>query len=141
RLLCGSALDGQIAPAEGELSEVTAALANPAAAASGAQASAILGTTVADGQAQGTLQARPSVLTAAIKDLEGQRAKVSDGSFDPAFLAQVDELRALADIQRTNFAGLEDAKVAVTTAQSTVSTSYSFSGGVTGTWLGRIAIV
>jgi len=134
--------DKQEAALRGELALVTAALATPATATSGVQASALLGVMVADGAAaQAALQARQAILASAIDQLAGRRAAISDGAFDPGFLAQLDGVRALADVKEQSYVRLEAAHVAVTSAQSTLETSYSASGGVSGTTMGRVAIV
>lgn len=124
----------------GEAAEIAALLANPLLI-SGAQATAIMGTPVTDGAAEQTLRGRQTVLMAAIKELTAQRYSYSDAALEPAFLAELDNARSLADIKNESYVRLNNARVAVTSAQSTIDISYSFSGGVSGTLLGRVAVV
>jgi hypothetical protein len=132
-------INRQMAPLTAELAQVTAALA-ASGGPTGVQASAILGTTVADGAAQSALQGRSDVLKAAIAQLTQQRFAMSDISFDPATLAMIDSARILASQRSDAYVRLTNAQVAVTSAQSSIDISYSFSGGVAGTLTGRIAV-
>lgn len=128
----------QIANLQREQAQVNAALALPTV--DGNTATTILGHPVADADARAALDARGKVLTSAIGGLVDQRNSLSDSSLSPSLRAEVDNLRALADMKQTSYNSLNDARIAVTSAQSDISTSYSFSGGVAGTMLGRIAV-
>ena len=124
----------------GEAAEIAALLANPQLV-SGAQATVIIGTPIPDAGAEAALRARQTVLLAAIKEITAQRYSYSDAALEPAFLAELDNVRTLADIKNESYVRLNNARVAVTSAQSTIDISYSFAGGVSGTLLGRVAVV
>ncbi|MBK6664143.1 MAG: hypothetical protein IPG47_15790 [Thermoflexaceae bacterium] len=126
------------ADAQFELSQVTAALAgNP----SGAAASAILGTPVSDAQARAVLTERQATLQAAIDGIRKQRLAISDISIeDSAFLYLIDDLRSQTVIKDQAFNYLNNARATIANAQTTVDTSVSFSGGVAGTGMGRVAV-
>jgi hypothetical protein len=132
-------INRQVVPMMAELVQVTAALTAPGGA-TGAQASAILRTTVADSGAQAVLQGRRDILNTSIAQLTQQRLGLSDTSFDPATLALIDAARALGPVRNESYVRLANARVAVTSAQSGIDVSYSFSGGVAGTLRGRVAV-
>ena len=123
-----------------QLAQVTAALASPASITA-TLAAAILGAPVADGAAEAALRARQAILTAAIAGLDARRLALSDIALDPAFVAELDNLRALAEMKQESYVRINNARVAVTSAQSTIDIAYDSSGGVSGTLLGRVAIV
>ena len=121
-----------------EHSQVTAAiLAGP----TGAQASAIFGVAVTDAGADAALRARRDILNAAINDMASRRLAISDVSLDPAVLVLVDAARTAGNVRTESFLRLNNARVAVTSAQSNIATGFSSSGGVAGTLIGRIAVV
>lgn len=126
------------ADAQAELAQVTSALAgNP----SGAGASAILGTPVTDAQARAVLLERQAALQASVASLRKLRLSVSDVSVDDTnFLFLVDDLRSQSVIKDQAFNYLNNARATVANAQTTVDTTVSFSGGVAGTRLGRVAV-
>ena len=124
-----------------ELAQVFAALANPAAANSSIQASIILRVTVPEGQANAALQQRQAIIVAAINELQGRRAALFDGNLDAATVTEIDSVRSLSDLKLESLVRLQNARVAVTSAQSAIETSFSTSGGVAGSLLGRIAVV
>ena len=128
------------APLETELLAIEAALRDPAAAASGIQASAILGVTVPDGQAESALRQRRLILQSTIRGIKALRDPLSDGALGPEIGGMATNLRALGDIRRESYIRYNNAVVAITSAKSTIATSYSFSGGVSGTTRGRIAV-
>ncbi|MCC6383126.1 MAG: hypothetical protein IT304_11525 [Dehalococcoidia bacterium] len=132
-------LNVQIAAVTREAAEVEAALA-AGGTVSGATASAILGQPVADGDARAALEARRAILAKTSTTLIGQRDSLSDSALSPEVRALVDNVRALQDTRAFSYNSLNDARVAVTSAQSDVDTAYSFSGGVAGTAVGRVAV-
>lgn len=134
----------------GELNRIEAknladtAQINAAQAASGGvtgvQASVILGTTVTNEQAAAALTARKEILSSTIAQIRSVRISLSDVSFDKATLGELDRIRQLGAIKAESYIRLNNAKVAITGAQSSIDTSFSFSGGVAGTLYGRIAV-
>ncbi|MCK9517408.1 MAG: hypothetical protein M0R74_00050 [Dehalococcoidia bacterium] len=122
-----------------QLAEVEGALAS--GNVTGALASAVLGTPIADGQAQAALEGRRASLEAAIGTVREQRAAYSDASLDPELRTAIDDLRSLADLRLESATRLNNARVVITSAQSDVETTYTFSGGVAGSMAGRVAIV
>ncbi|MGE5595391.1 MAG: hypothetical protein ACM3S1_05080 [Hyphomicrobiales bacterium] len=132
-------LSRQDAQLQAELAEVQGAL--DSGNINGALASAVLGTPVTDAQAQAALEGRRASLQAAIDSVAEQRANLSDTGLPPDVRAEVANLRSLAEIRAESYVRLNNARVAVTGAQSDVETSYSFSGGVAGTVIGRVAVV
>ena len=106
-----------------------------------AVASSILGQPVDAANALGALKNRGASLQFAIQAIQQQRIRISDGAQDPAFLAQLDELRAANYIKSQAYYRLANARVAVDSAESDVETSYSLSGGIAGTTQGRVAVV
>ncbi|MFN0096849.1 MAG: hypothetical protein ACKVVT_18985 [Dehalococcoidia bacterium] len=125
---------------EVEAAAIDAALRDPATAASSVQAARILGVPVPEGQAETALKQRRAVITATLQDLAKRRDPLSDGAVGPSIRAMVDDLRSLADIRRESYVRLNNATVAVISAQSTIATSYTFSGGVSGTTRGKVAV-
>lgn len=80
-------------------------------------------------------------LTAAVASLQSQRNSLSDGGLSPELRRLVADLRG-AQANRTGaYDRLNDARTAAASAQSDVEVSYSFSGGLAGSLLGRIAVV
>jgi hypothetical protein len=122
-----------------QLAEVEGALASGNVTT--ALASSVLGYPVAEGQAQASLEGRRASLEAAIASVREQRASYSDTNLDPELRTQIDNLRALGDLRLESHVRLNNARVAVTSAQSTISTAYTFSGGVAGSTIGRVAVV
>ncbi|MBI2767836.1 MAG: hypothetical protein HYX53_18220 [Chloroflexi bacterium] len=133
-------LNRQEANLQGELAQVEAALGGQGQP-SGVAASAILGQPVTDAQAAGALRDRQAVLNAAVAIVRQKRSGLSDVSLDSDFLAQLDSVRTLAETKNESYVRLNNARVAVTSAQSDIATSYSFSGGVAGSNIGRVAVV
>lgn len=131
-------LERQEADLQRQQAEVEAALAS---GANGAVASLLLGAPIAAGDARAALEARRATLTAALESLRSDITSVSDSSLPEQVRGQVANLRALADIRQESYVRLNNARVAVTSAQSDVETSYTFSGGVSGTLFGRVAVV
>ena len=80
-------------------------------------------------------------LTAAVASITQQRASVSDGGLSPELRRLVGDLRGAASARATAYNRLSDARTAASSAQSDVEVSYSFSGGLAGSMLGRVAVV
>ncbi len=123
-----------------ELAQISAALANPATANSSIHASIILKVAVPEGQANAIMQQRQAILIAAINETQGRRGALFDGSLDAALVAEIDAVRSLYSLKIEALVRLQNARVAITSAQSAIETSYSTSGGVAGSLLGRIAV-
>jgi hypothetical protein len=121
-----------------ELAEIDGTLA---AGPTGALASLVLKQPVSDAEAPRLLQARKTALQSAIASIRKQRAAVSDGASGLEFQALVDALRGWGQIKDQSNIRLSNAYVAITSAESTVDTSYAISGGFTGTSKGRVAII
>lgn len=77
----------------------------------------------------------------AIGLLRQQRDGMADGGFPIELQAAIDHVRTLDEKKHEAYGYLNNAVVAVTSAQSDVDVSYSFSGGLSGSSKGRIAIV
>ena len=88
-----------------------------------------------------TQQQRRAQLEAAIKSIQAYRLSLSPGTWDPEFRGLVDDVRALADLRYESYIRLNNARGAAVSAQSDIETSYSFSGGLSGSLFGRVAIV
>lgn len=114
---------------------------NSPAPITGALVGVITGTPVPDAEAAVTLRNYEAALSRAVTEIEERRAKVSDGGFPLEFQTAIDSLRALTELKFQAASRLDQARVAVTTARSTVEVTYRFSGGVAGTVVGRIAVV
>ncbi len=122
-----------------ELAQINAAQV-VSSGVTGVQASVILGTTVANDQAAAALATRKEILNSTIAQIRTLRTSLSDISFDKETLGEIDRIRTLASIKNESYIRLNNAKVAITGAQSSIDTSFSFSGGVAGTLYGRIAV-
>lgn len=73
--------------------------------------------------------------------LRQQRDAMADGGFSIEIQSGIDHVRTLNEKKHESYGYLNNAVVAVTSAQSDISTSYTFSGGLSGSNKGRIAIV
>ncbi|MEO6396979.1 MAG: hypothetical protein ABIP13_00785 [Tepidiformaceae bacterium] len=85
--------------------------------------------------------ANAAVTRRAITLLRQQRDAMADGGFPVELQAEIDHARTLNEKKHESYGNLNNAIVAVTSAQSDVDVSYSFSGGLSGSNKGRIAIV
>lgn len=133
----------QVAEMERKLAEIDGALAgvsgaSPAAAA--AVASSILEQPVPAGEAQGALTLRKASLEAAIKKLRTSTPTLAESLLPPETLALLDQARGFRAIKDESYIRLANAQVAVDSAESNLETSYTFSGGLAGSLLGRIAV-
>lgn len=129
----------QLAEVQGASKAVAGSGVNAEVAA--AIASSVLKSPVASVNAPGALAAKEQALQAAIAAVRQQRAALSDGSFDPEFLAELDRVRGLDQLKEDAYGRLVDAQAAVTTAESSAETTYSASGGLAGSISGRAAVV
>ena len=73
--------------------------------------------------------------------LRQQRDGMADGGFSIEIQSAIDHVRTLNEKKHESYGNLNNAVVAVTSAQSDVDVSYTFSGGLSGSNQGRIAIV
>jgi|GEM_PF-2108377 len=129
-------LQREIAEVDGALSTIGSA--SPAGAA--AIASSILGQPVGAGDAQAVLTARKASLEAALKSLRTSSPILAETQLAPEVVALLDEARGLRAVKDASYVRLANAQVAVDSAESRVETSYTFSGGLAGSLLGRIAV-
>jgi hypothetical protein len=84
--------------------------------------------------------AREAQINGAIKSLQTYRMSLSPSTFDPQLRELVDEVHTLGDLRNESYVRLNNARGAVVSAQSDIETSYSFSGGLSGSNVGRVAI-
>ena len=112
---------------------------SPAAVA--AAASAVLHTTVASADAATSLTTANAAFKASVIAIRQQRLSLSDGNLDPDFLRQLDEVRGLDNTRHEAVGRLQNVRAVVGSAESTVETSLSQSGGLAGSNKGRVAIV
>jgi hypothetical protein len=117
----------------------TLGAASPAAAA--ASASLVLHQTVAPGDALAALNAANAALKASVTSIRQQRFSMSDGGLEPDFLRQLDEVRGLDNTRTQAVGNAENVRAVVGSAESTVDTTLSQSGGLAGSNRGRVAIV
>ncbi len=82
-----------------------------------------------------------TVTRRAITLLRQQRDGMADGGFSVEIQSAIDHVRTLNEKKHESYGSLNNAIVAVTSAQSDIDTSYTFSGGLSGSNKGRIAIV
>lgn len=113
--------------------------ATPATAA--AVASSVLGQPVPSGEGLNTLNATNTALKSSLQTIRQQVASYSDGSFDPALLQQIDDVRGADNAKLQALGQLNNVRAVIGSAESTVDTTYSASGGLAGSTLGRVAIV
>ena len=126
----------QIAEVDGLLANIDSASPGAAAAA----ASSVLGQAVAAGDAKAALALRKAALEASLKTLAASSPTLAETALDAATLALVDEARGLRAVKDSSYIRLANAQVAVDSAESHVDSSYTFSGGLAGSLVGRIAV-
>lgn len=80
-------------------------------------------------------------LALAIDNLHSQRQSLSDGGLSPELRRIVGDLRSASSSRGNAYNRLNDARAAAASASSDYEASYSFSGGLAGSPLGRIAVV
>jgi radical SAM superfamily enzyme YgiQ (UPF0313 family) len=79
-------------------------------------------------------------LVAALASSSKTGLTVAEAQLDPAVLRLLDNARGLRQVKDESYVRLANAQVAVNSALSYIDTSYSFSGGLAGSPIGRIAV-
>lgn len=126
-----------------ELAEVEGAISAIARISDGAAAAvagSVLGQPVAPGDAAAALAARQASLEAAIEAFSVDTVALAESKLDPETLRLLDELRGTRQTKDEAYARLANAEIAVGSAESYVTASYSSSGGLAGSMLGRVAV-
>jgi len=113
--------------------------ASPAAAA--AVASSVLHQPVAPADAAAALNAANTALKASVAAIRQQRQAFSDGGLDPDFLRQLDEVRGLDNTRHQAIGNAQNVRAVAGSAESTIETTLSQSGGLAGSTRGRVAVV
>lgn len=126
----------QIAEVDGALGTIGSASTSAAATV----AASILGQPVAAGDAQAVLTARKASLEAALESLQTSSPALAETQLEPEVVALLDEARGQRAVKDSSYIRLANAQVAVDSAESRITTSYTFSGGLAGSVLGRIAV-
>lgn len=80
-------------------------------------------------------------LTAALGDIRSQRETLSDGNMARELRQAIGDLRGANATRTSAYQSLNDARTAASSAQTDIETAYSFSGGLAGSLLGRVAVV
>lgn len=109
------------------------------AEANTALAATTLNTPVA-GDPRQALGSRQAALESSIASLRKLRADLSDSTLDPEIVKALDNVRVMVQLKFEAYGKIGNARAAVTAAESNIDTSYSFSGGVAGTLMGRVAV-
>ena len=128
---------------QSQLDQIDGALAgagNSSPGALAAVASSILGQPVAAADALAALQLKKAALTAAIQSSEKSGPTIAESQLDPATLALLDRARGLRQVKDESYVRLANAQVAATSALSYIDVSYTSSGGLGGSLIGRIAV-
>lgn len=128
---------------QAEIAEIDGALAAAGSASPGALAgvaASILGEPVAAADAQAALALKKTSLTAALRTLQKSGTTIAEAQLDGPTLALLDNTRGLRQVKDESFVRLANAQVASKSALSYVDTSYSFSGGLAGSLIGRVAV-
>jgi hypothetical protein len=77
----------------------------------------------------------------ALEDIQAQSEAVSDGGMEPVLRIAIADVRAAQQTRLDAYKSLSDAQTAAGSAQTDIEVSYTFSGGLAGSLLGRIAVV
>lgn len=132
-----SRLQRELAEVEGAIIAIRGASDGVAAAV----ASGILGQTVAPGDAAAALTARKTALESALGILtEESAASLAESKLEPELIRLVDEARSLRIVKDEAYIRWANAQIAVRSAESYVSLSYSASGNLAGSMMGRVAV-
>jgi hypothetical protein len=123
-----------------EVNGAIAALDGATSSAAAAVASSVLGYPVSPGDAQPALAFRSAALRVALDTFEAASPVLAETRLTPEQLALVDEARGLRAVKDSSYIRLANAQVAVDSAESNIETSYTFSGGLAGSALGRVAV-
>ena len=132
-------LRSALARAEGTLATVRTS--NLSESAKAALAASVLSETVEIGDGEAVLAAQVESLTAAVESLSKRIASISDGALDPNLLALLDQVRGLDYAKETAFVRVANARVAITSSDSTLEIERTFSGGLASSFVGQIAVV
>lgn len=126
-----------------EIAEINGALANLGSlSATGAAtlAASVIGQPVAAGDAQPVLAARKATLEAAVSEFAKSTPTIAETTLDKDTLFLLDLARGRRQVKDESYIRLANAQVAVDSAESNIETSYTFSGGLAGSMLGRVAV-
>lgn len=126
-----------------ELAEIDGALANLgslSATAAASLAASIMGQPVAPGDTQTVLIARKAALEAAIAEFTRSTPTIAETTLDRETLLLLDLARGRRQVKDESYVRLANAQVAVDSAESNIETSYTFSGGLAGSLIGRVAV-
>jgi hypothetical protein len=129
-------LNTKLAELDGAITALNGASPGVAAAV----VSSVLGQPVSGADAPAALAAQRAATLAALIAINAQITTVADGRLDPALRAAIDETAGFREVKTQSFIRLANSQVAVDSAESTIETSYTFSGGLSGSVLGRIAV-
>lgn len=133
----------ELAKMQAQLAEVDGALAGASTATPGALAavaSSILGQPVAAADAQSALALKKAQLTASISAYSKNSTTIAEAQLDGETLRLLDRARGLRQVKDEAYIRLANTLVAVDSAESYMDTSYSFSGGLAGSLVGRVAV-
>ena len=138
----GTAYEAQIQMRR-ELAEVNGALANIgslSASAAAAVAASVIEQPIAAGDAAAVLTAKKVSLEAAIAEFTTATSTIAETTLDEDTLFLLDLARGRRQVKDESYIRLANAQVAVDSAESNITTSYTFSGGLAGSTLGRVAV-
>jgi hypothetical protein len=79
--------------------------------------------------------------TLALEDIQAQRSGLSEGNMPLELRQAIGDLRGSNATRTSAYQALNDARTAASSAQSDMETSYTFSGGLASSLLGRVAVV
>lgn len=128
---------------QSQIAEIDGALAGAGSSSPGALAavaSSILGEPVAAADAQAALTLKKAALAAALANSQKTATTIGEAQLDGATLRLLDNARGLRQVKDESYIRLSNAQVAVGSALSYIDTSYSFSGGLAGSLIGRVAV-
>lgn len=128
---------------QAQIAEIDGALAGAGSSTPGALAavaSSILGEPVAAADAQAALTLKKTALAASLTASQKTGTTIAEAQLDSATLRLLDNARGLRQVKDESYVRLANAQVAVNSALSYIDTSYSFSGGLAGSMIGRIAV-
>ncbi|MGE0601466.1 MAG: hypothetical protein AB7J35_18625 [Dehalococcoidia bacterium] len=133
----------QLAQLQSQLAEVNGALATASSAspaALAAVASSILGQPVAAGDAQAALTLKKNALESSIDAYSKNSIVIAESVLDADTLRLLDTVRGLRSVKDEAYIRLANADVAALSAESHMDVTYSASGGLAGSLIGRIAV-
>lgn len=133
----------QLAALQAQLAEVDGAISSSSGAAPGALAavaSAILGQPVAAADAEAALRLKRAALAAAVDSYSSKSIVMPESLLDPDSLRLLDLARGLRAVKDESYVRLANTRVAALSAESHMDASYSASGGLSGSMVGRVAV-